>query len=248
MKLDLTDKVAIVTGGARGIGKSISAELARAGATVYIINRSAESANAALAEFANEGLTIKGELLDVADTEAVDQCVKKITAEAGGIDILVNNAGITRDGLLMRMKEEDWNAVMDTNLKGAFNFIKSVSRPMMKKRWGRIINVSSVIGLIGNAGQLNYSAAKAGMIGMTKAAAKELAARNINVNTIAPGYIVTDMTAALPDDVKDDIQTKIPLARLGQPNDIANLVVFLSSEAADYITGQTINVDGGMVM
>ena len=245
----LDGNVAIITGASRGIGRSVAIELAKAGAKV-VINYAGN--HAAANEVAEAVKAVGGEALlvqaDVANAEAVEQMVKKTMDAFGRIDILVNNAGITRDTLLMRMKEEDWDAVMNTNLKGIFNCTKSVSRIMMKQRNGRIINMTSVVGIMGNAGQANYAAAKAGVIGFTKSMAKELASRNITVNAVAPGFISTDMTAVLSEQVKNDLSSQIPLGRLGTPEDVAGTVLFLTSNAANYITGQTFNVDGGMVM
>lgn len=247
--MHLDSKVALVTGASRGIGRAVAVALAKAGAKV-VINYAGniKAAQEVLTEIQSAG----GEAIiiqaDVASLEAVEQMTKHVMDTYGRIDILVNNAGITRDALLMRMKEADWDDVMNTNLKGIFNCTKVVSRIMMKQRAGRIINMSSVVGITGNIGQANYAAAKAGVIGFTKACAKEFAARNINVNAVAPGFIATDMTAVLSDDVKNEMAGKIPLGRLGRPEDVSSLVVFLASDAATYITGQTINVDGGMVM
>lgn len=245
----LDGNVAIITGASRGIGRSVAIELAKAGAKV-VINYAGN--HAAAKEVEDAVKAIGGEALliqaDVASADAVDQMIKQTVDAFGRVDILVNNAGITRDTLLMRMKEEDWDAVINTNLKGIFNCTKSVSRIMMKQRSGRIINMTSVVGIMGNAGQANYAAAKAGVIGFTKSMAKELASRGITVNAIAPGFISTDMTAVLTDQVKHELSTQIPLGRLGTPEDVAGAVVFLASGAANYITGQTINVDGGMVM
>lgn len=245
----LDGNVAIITGASRGIGRSVAIELAKAGAKV-VINYAGN--HAAAKEVEDAVKAIGGEALliqaDVASSDAVDQMIKQTVDAFGRVDILVNNAGITRDNLLMRMKEEDWDAVMNTNLKGIFNCTKSVSRIMMKQRSGRIINMTSVVGIMGNAGQANYAAAKAGVIGFTKSMAKELASRGITVNAVAPGFIATDMTAVLSEQVKHELSTQIPLGRLGTPEDVAGAVVFLASGAANYITGQTINVDGGMVM
>ncbi len=245
----LDGKVAIVTGASRGIGRATALRLAQEGAKV-VVNY---AGNLAAAEKTVEDIKqAGGEAIifqaDVADAQAVGELVKAATAAFGRIDILVNNAGITRDTLLAFMKEDDWDAVMNTNLKGVFNCTKAVAKTMIKQRAGRIINMTSVVGIMGNAGQTNYAAAKAGVIGFTKSAAKELAARGITVNAVAPGYITTDMSAAIPEQAKADLAQKIPLSRLGKPEDVAEAVLFLASDAANYITGQTINVDGGMVM
>lgn len=245
----LDGKVAIITGASRGIGRSVAIDLAKAGAKVVINyagnTAAAEEVQRIIAE--NGGQAILAQA-DVSSAEAVETMVKETVSAFGRIDILVNNAGITRDTLLMRMKETDWDAVINTNLKGIFNCTKAVSRIMMKQKSGYIVNMSSVVGLMGNAGQSNYAAAKAGVIGFTKAMAKELAPRGITVNAIAPGFIATDMTAVLSDQVKEELAGKIPLGRLGDPKDVAQAVLFLVSGSADYITGQTLNVDGGMVM
>lgn len=245
----LDGKVALVTGASRGIGRAIAVALAKAGASVavnYAGNAAAAEETLKMIEDAgSKGMMVKA---DVADGTQVDAMVKSVAAEFGQIDILVNNAGITRDGLLMRMKDEDWDKVIDTNLKGVFYCTKAVSRLMMKKRYGRIVNMSSVVGLTGNAGQTNYAAAKSGILGFSKSAARELAARGITVNMVAPGFIATDMTAVLPEEVKTKMEADIPLGRVGTPEDIAETVLFLVSDNASYITGQVINVDGGMVM
>ncbi|BAB06210.1 3-oxoacyl-[acyl-carrier-protein] reductase [Halalkalibacterium halodurans] len=245
----LQGKTAIVTGASRGIGRATAMELARHGANVvvnYAGNKEkAEKVVAEIKELGVEAIAIQA---DVADSESVQAMVKETIDTFGAVDILVNNAGITRDNLFMRMKEEDWDAVIDTNLKGVFHCSKAVTRPMMKQRFGRIINVSSVVGAIGNAGQANYVAAKAGVIGLTKTLARELANRNITVNAVAPGFIETDMTGELPEDVKAQMLGQIPLARLGQPEEVAKAVRFLASDDASYLTGQTIHVNGGMVM
>ena len=245
----LANKTALVTGASRGIGRATAIELAKAGAKVavnYAGNRAAAEEVVALIEAAGgQAFMVQA---DVGDSVAVDAMVKSVVERFGSIDILVNNAGITRDNLIMRMKEEDWDAVIHTNLKGIFNCTKLVSKLMMKQRYGRIVNLTSVVGVMGNAGQSNYAAAKAGVIGFTKSMAKELASRNINVNAVAPGYISTDMTADLPEQAKTDLQSQIPLQRLGNPADVASAVLFLVSPGADYITGQTLHVDGGMVM
>ncbi len=245
----LKDKVALVTGGSRGIGRAIALVLAEAGADVAI-NYSGNEAKAleVVAEIERldrRSLAIRA---NVASSEEVEQMVGQVLDTFGKLDILVNNAGITRDNLIMRMKEEDWDQVIDINLKGVFNCIKAVTRPMMKQRSGRIINISSVVGVMGNAGQANYVAAKAGVIGLTKSTAKELASRGITVNAIAPGFIETDMTDVLGENIREELMKAIPLARLGQPADVARAVRFLASGDAEYITGQVIHVDGGMVM
>ena len=247
--MHLGNKVAIITGGSRGIGRAVALQLAQNGASV-VVNYAGNAA--AAQEVVNLIIAKGGQAIavqaDVANSDAVDAMVKQTIDTFGRIDILVNNAGITKDTLLMRMKEEDWDAVLDTNLKGIFHCTKAVSRIMMKQKSGRIINMTSVVGIIGNAGQANYAAAKAGVIGFTKSMAKELASRNITVNAIAPGFITTDMTSVLSDQVKTDLANSIPMGKLGSPEDIAYAVVFLSSDYANYITGQTLNVDGGMVM
>ena len=245
----LANKTALVTGASRGIGRATAIELAKAGAKVavnYAGNRAAaEEVVAQIQAAGGQAFMVQA---DVGDAAAVDAMVKSVVEQFGSIDILVNNAGITRDNLIMRMKEEDWDAVIHTNLKGIFNCTKVVTKLMMKRRYGRIVNMTSVVGVMGNAGQSNYAAAKAGVIGFTKSMAKELASRNITVNAVAPGYISTDMTADLPDQAKADLQSQIPLQRLGNPADVASAVLFLVSPGADYITGQTLHVDGGMVM
>ena len=245
----LANKTALITGASRGIGRAVALELAKAGAKVavnYAGNKKAAEEVAGLIEAAGgQALLVQA---DVADSAAVDAMIKAVVEKFGSIDILVNNAGITRDNLIMRMKEDDWDAVIHTNLKGIFNCTKLVSKLMMKQRYGRIVNMASVVGVTGNAGQSNYAAAKAGVIGFTKSMAKELASRNINVNAVAPGFIATDMTADLPEQVKADMMKQIPLQKLGNPEDVAAAVLFLVSPGADYITGQTLHVDGGMVM
>ena len=242
--LDLNGRVALITGASRGIGKAIAEAFANAGAHVVCVSRSAADVQAVADTLPNASAAA----CDVSSTAGFTDLINNIVGEHGRLDILVNNAGITRDGLIMRMKEDDWNMVLDINLKGAFNGIKAVTRTMMKQRSGRIINISSVVGLTGNAGQANYAASKAGLIGLTKSIAKELSSRGITVNCIAPGYIGTDMTAELSDAVKEDLEKQIPLGRIGNPEDIANAVLFLASDEASYITGQTITVDGGIVM
>ena len=246
--MKLAEKVAIVTGSTRGIGQAIAEELARKGAKVVISGRNGERAQqvaAAIQEAGGEAIAVQADVSHMADAQRL---VKETLERWGRIDILVNNAGITRDNLLLRMSEEEWDTVLQVNLKGAFNCTKSVTRQMMKQRQGRIINITSVVGQMGNAGQANYAASKAGLIGFTKSVARELASRNITCNAVAPGYIQTDMTAALDDAVKDSLKQQIPLGRLGTPEDVARVVAFLCSDDAAYITGQVINVDGGMVM
>ena len=245
----LDGKTALVTGASRGIGRAIALRLAAEGASVAI-NYAGNTAKAEETKAAIEAAGGKAALFqaDVSDSAQVERMVAAVTEMFGTIDILVNNAGITRDGLLMRMKEEDFDAVLDTNLKGIFHVTKAVSKLMMKKRAGRIVNMASVVGILGNAGQTNYAAAKAGVIGFTKSAARELAARGITVNAVAPGFIATDMTAAMPEKAKEATLAAIPLRRMGEPEDVANAVAFLVSDQASYITGQVVKVDGGMVM
>lgn len=247
--MNLQGKVAVVTGGSRGIGKAISLRLAAMGALVYInyVSRP-DAAEETQRMIETAGGKARILAFNVADSEQIKNAFKQITDEAGKIDILVNNAGITRDGLLARMKEEDWDDVLSTNLKGAFLCAKAVSKAMMKQRWGRIVNISSVIGFVGNAGQVNYAAAKAGLVGITKAMARELASRNITVNSVAPGYILTEMTDALPAEVQEQLKKEIPLASLGTPEDVAGAVAYLVSEDGRYLTGQTLHVNGGMYM
>jgi 3-oxoacyl-[acyl-carrier protein] reductase len=242
------DQVAVVTGAGRGIGRAIALQFAAEGAAVVCVSRTAENAEKVAQEVRGQGRKAWAHAVDVADAKAVTAASEKILAEAGRVDILVNNAGVTRDGLLMRMSEEDWDAVLDTNLKGAFLFTKAFTRAFLKQRAGRIINISSVIGLIGNAGQANYAASKAALIGFTKAVARELGSRGITANAVAPGFIQTDMTAALSEQLRGELLKTIPLGSLGQPEDIARAVLFLASPSARYITGQVLTVDGGMVM
>ncbi|MFQ6606157.1 MAG: 3-oxoacyl-[acyl-carrier-protein] reductase [Fidelibacterota bacterium] len=244
----LTGKIALVTGASQGIGKAIALKLAEAGAQVVCVSRSEEALKQTVADITAHGWLGTVEVCDVTQPNAVQTLVKTVLERLGRIDILVNNAGITRDNLLMRMSTDDWQMVLDVNLNGAFHTIKAVTRPMLRQRFGRIINISSVVGLTGNAGQANYAASKAGLMGLTKATAKELASRGITVNCIAPGYIETAMTADLSEEVKENLNKQIPLGRIGQPDDVGTLVVFLASEEAGYITGQTIAVDGGMTM
>ena len=244
----LADKVALVTGASRGLGKAIALALAAEGAPIAAVARSEEALKETLEAIRATGGVAEPSSFDVADEAAVEAAVEKIAARFQHIDILVNNAGVTRDGLLMRMKSEDWDAVIDTNLKGAFHLTKPVGRLMVKQRAGRIINISSVIGLMGNAGQANYAASKAGLIGFSKSVAREFASRSITCNVVCPGFIETDMTRDLSDDLRKKLLERIPLQRLGQPDDVAGAVVFLCSPAASYITGQILTVDGGMVM
>lgn len=247
--MKLEGKKALVTGASRGIGRAIALALAAEGADVAVNYAGSEAAaKEVAAEIEAMGRKAFVIQADISSNAAATEMIDKVVAEFGRIDILVNNAGITRDGLLMRMKEEDWDAVLTTNLKGVFNCTKASIRYMMKQRAGHIVSISSVVGLMGNAGQANYAAAKAGVIGFTKAVAKEVAARGITVNAVAPGFIQTDMTKVLSEKVVEGMKASIPLARLGDPEDIAKAVVFLASDDASYITGQTLNVDGGMVM
>ena len=248
--MGLSEKVALITGSARGIGKAIALELANHGANIVIndilieneINKTLEE----IKQSTNKAIGIRA---DITKLDEVESMVKEIINKFGKIDILVNNAGIVRDSLLIRMKEEDWDTVININLKGTFNCSKTVAKYMMReKKGGKIVNISSVIGLVGNIGQANYAASKAGIIGLTKSMAKELALRNINVNAIAPGFVETDMTKKLPEKVRQELQQQIPLKRLGIVEDVAKAVYFLVSDASNYITGQVINVDGGMVM
>ncbi len=241
-------KVAVVTGGARGIGRAIAAELAAGGATLALVDVLLDVAETTAAEFRAQGIEAAAFAANVANADDVNRMCDEVIARFGKIDILVNNAGITRDNLIMRMKESDWDAVIAVNLKGTFNCLKAVTRPMMKAHFGRIVNIASVVGVMGNAGQANYSASKAGVIGLTKTAAKELASRNITVNAVAPGYIQTEMTEKVSEAAREAFLTNIPLGRGGLPEDVAKAVRFLCSEDAAYITGQVLHVDGGMVM
>lgn len=245
----LAGKVALITGASRGIGREVAIEMAKAGADIvinYIGDVSlAEEVQGKIQALGRKAVIIEA---DVSNSAAVDELMAKAIAEFSRIDILVNNAGITRDNLLARMKEEDWDAVLNVNLKSMFNCSKSVLKYMMKQRYGRIINISSVVGVMGNAGQANYAAAKAGALGLTKSIAKEVASRNITVNAVAPGFIDTEMTANLPEKVKEEMLSGVPIKRLGLPLDIANAIIFLASDNASYITGQTLHIDGGMIM
>ena len=243
---ELNEQVALVTGGSRGIGKSICERLAQDGARVAVVARDAGRAQDVAQKLPGEGH--RGYACDVADSSAVDALIKQVEQELGGLDIVVNNAGVTADNLLVRIDDEAWNKVIDTNLKGAFNMVRAAARGMMRRRKGRIINISSVVGLTGNKGQANYSASKAGLIGLTKAVAKELASRNVLVNAVAPGFIETEMTAELGDAARTALLGQIALGRLGAPEDIAAVVRFLAGPDASYITGQVLVVDGGMVI
>jgi len=244
----LTGRIALVTGASQGIGRACALELAKAGATVALAARSAEKLESVAAEIAAAGGQAKTFALDVSNEESIKACAKAVIAEFGKVEILVNNAGITKDGLTLRMKRQDWDDVINTNLTGAFLLTQACSSSMLKARWGRIINITSIVGEVGQAGQVNYAASKAGMIGMTKALARELASRSITVNAVAPGYIETAMTAILPDEHKAAMITQIPLGRVGTEHEAAAAVAFLASEGAGYITGHTLDVNGGMYM
>lgn len=248
MELTFNNRIAVVTGAGRGIGKAIAEGLADHGVHVVCVSKSESSCGAAAEEIRARGGKAQAVAVDVADGDSVRQACESLLAEHGTIDILVNNAGITKDNLVFRMTEEDWHAVLRTNLDSCFYWTKGLARPMTQKRWGRIVNIASVVGLMGNAGQANYAAAKAGMIGLTKSLAKEFAGRNITANAVAPGFIKTDMTAGLGDTVADVILSRIPLKRFGEAQDVSHLVTYLCSEQANYITGQVFTVDGGMVM
>lgn len=247
--LNLNGKVAIVTGGSRGIGKEVAKKLATLGSNL-VINYTSKEEEALRTKEEIEALGVKCIVLkcDVSNSEEVNSMISSTLEEFNKVDILVNNAGITRDGLLMRMKEEDFDKVIEINLKGTFNCTKAVTKPMMKQKYGKIINIASVVGVIGNAGQANYCASKAGVIGFTKATARELASRNININAVAPGFIDTDMTKVLSDAIKQSMLSNIPKNTFGTPEDVANVIAFLASDMSSYVTGQVINVDGGMVM
>lgn len=244
----LANQVAVVTGAGRGIGRAIALKFAEEGADVVCVSRTADNAGRVSAEISALGRKSWAHAVDVADARAVTEAAEKILAEAGKVDILVNNAGVTRDGLIMRMSEADWDTVVDTNLKGAFLFTKALVRSFMKQRSGRIINVASIAGIIGNAGQANYAASKAGLIGFTKSIARELATRGITANVLAPGFTDTDMTAALNEDIRGEVLKKIPLNAFGQPEDMAAAALFLASPGARYVTGQVLAVDGGLSM
>jgi 3-oxoacyl-[acyl-carrier protein] reductase len=246
VKIDLSGRSALVTGSTRGIGRAIAEALALCGARVAIVGR--DKARAAEVATQLPGGTALGFACDVGDVESVQRLVTEVERDLGSVDILVNNAGLTRDNLLMRLKDDDWDAVIDANLRGAFVAIRAATRGMMKRRWGRVINIASIVGIVGNKGQANYAASKAGLIGLTKSVAKELASRNILANVVAPGFIDTDMTATMTPDARTTLSAQIPLERLGTPNDIAGIVAFLASDLAAYITGQVFVIDGGMVM
>jgi 3-oxoacyl-[acyl-carrier protein] reductase len=244
----LENKVAVVTGAGRGIGKAIAWRLAAEGARVAVCGRTLTNIETTVADITKASGNAKPYVVDVADGQQVAEVCDKILADWGRVDVLVNNAGVTHDNLLLRMNESEWDAVLDTNLKGAFLFTKALGRAMLKQRSGRIINISSIIGLTGNAGQTNYAASKAGLIGFTKSVARELASRNITANAVAPGFIVTDMTEALGRDAQEALKARIALGRLGTPEDVANAVLFLASDLASYVTGQVLTVDGGLAM
>src|SRR2546427_6783220 len=244
----LASQIAVVTGAGRGIGRAIALKFAAEGADIVCVSRTSENSEKVAGEIRALGPRAWAWAVDVADSKAVAEAGEKILAQTGRVDVLVNNAGVTRDGLLMRMSEEEWDTVLDTNLKGAFLFTRAFARTFLKQRSGRIINVASVLGLIGNAGQCNYASSKAALIGFTKSVARELASRGITVNALAPGFIETDMTASLNEETRKEILQKIPLNVLGQPDDIANAALLLANPAARYVTGQVLAVDGGMVM
>jgi 3-oxoacyl-[acyl-carrier protein] reductase len=244
----LANQVAVVTGAGRGIGRAIALKFAEAGADVVCVSRTAENSEKVAMEVKKAGRRAWAVAVDVSDSAAVAGASERILEEAGHVDILVNNAGITRDGLLMRMSDADWDIVLNTNLKGAFCFTKAFSRSFLKQRSGRIINISSIIGIIGNAGQANYAASKAALIGFTKACAKEFGSRGITVNAVAPGFIETDMTSALDEKTRTGLLDRIPLNALGQPGDIAEAALYLAGPGGRYVTGQVLTVDGGMVM
>ena len=245
---DLTNKVAIITGASQGIGKGMAETFSKAGAHVACVSRNKDNLKSVAENLIKNGGAASFYTCDVSSLDAFQNTIREIVENHDSVDILVNNAGVCKDKLIMRMSEDDWNKVININLNGAFNGIKAVSQIMIKQRAGRIINISSIVGLIGNPGQANYAASKAGLIGLSKSAAKELAPRGITVNAIAPGYIATDMTDQITDQAKESLITKIPLGRIGSPSDIAASALFLASDEAEYITGQTLTVDGGMVM
>lgn len=244
LQIDLSGRNALVTGSTRGIGRAIAETLAECGARVGVVGRDLERSQAVAASI---GRGAQGFAADVSETASVVKLVTDVEAAFGGIDILVNNAGLTRDNLMMRIRDDDWDAVIDANLRGAFVAIRAATRGMMKRRWGRVINIASIVGITGNKGQANYAASKAGLIGLTKSVAKELGSRNILANAIAPGFIETDMTAAMTAEARTTMAGQIPLERLGTPSDVAGAVAFLASDLASYITGQVLVVDGGMI-
>jgi len=246
--MNFSGKVVLITGGARGIGRSITKRFHELGATVAIVGRNLDAAQTFAQELSGKGSPAKAYACDVSDGKAVEALVEQIVKDLGKLDVLVNNAGITQDGLLMRMTDEAWDKVLETNLTGAFRLVRAVSRPMLKARSGAIVNIASVVGLIGNAGQANYTAAKAGLIGLTKSAAKEFGPRGVRVNAVAPGLIETDMTANLNEEQKKALTGGLPMGRIGKPEDVAGAVCFLASDESSYITGQVLSVDGGMVM
>lgn len=245
-KVDLSGQVALVTGASRGIGKAIALRLASCGASIAAVARSLEGLEATLRAVREAGGTAEGYAANVAESADVSRVVEAVEAKFGKIQVLVNNAGVTRDGLFLRMEDDAWQEVIDTNLKGTFLFSRAVGAIMMRARYGRIINISSVSGMVGNAGQANYSASKAGVIGFTRTIARELASRGVTVNAVAPGFITTDMTDALPDKIKAEVKERVPVRRLGSPEDVADLVCYLAGPGASYLTGQAIAVDGGM--
>ena len=248
MKFDLNDKIAIVTGASQGIGETIAVEMAKSGANVFCLARNKDALDSTINKIISNGDKASAYSCDISDNEQFNNIVTDIFKEYGSIDILVNNAGITNDTLLMRMSDDQWDSVLNINLKGSFTCTRSVIKYMMKKKSGRIINITSIVGLTGNAGQANYAASKAGLIGMTKSIAKEVASRGITANCVAPGWIETAMTEQLSDDVKNKFLSQIPTGKIGYPKDIANTVIFLASKEAEYITGQTITVDGGRII
>jgi 3-oxoacyl-[acyl-carrier protein] reductase len=247
MQIDLRGRVAVVTGSTRGIGRAIAGTLAEAGARVAVVGRDRAKAEAVAAEIGGADRA-RGFACEIANPASVTALIEEAERAFGTVDVLVNNAGLTRDNILFRLKDDDWDVVLDANLRGAFVAIRAASRGMIKRRWGRIVNMASVVGIVGNKGQANYAASKAGLIGLTKSVAKELASRNVLANAVAPGFIETDMTAAMTPDARTALTAQIPLERLGTPTDIAGMVAFLASEHAAYITGQVFVVDGGMVM